>query len=592
MSTTRRESPRAIARGVAHRIRTAYGNATREAIRQVRVPVESAVREFVAGRFPNLAERRYEGAEAGRRNENWRATSASSNVEIARDIVKLRNRASDLVRNDATAKRGLKVKALHIVGTGISPKSATGDSALDRYIDDQFELWQQHAGADGVTSWYAQQTVVIQSALERGEVLAVRVPRRYKEMPVPLQVEVLEGDHLDHTLTGEASYTIAAADLLPGHYLHQGVEFDAGGRRVAYHCWKDHPGESGMLALNRMARTRIKAADLCHVYKPTRPGQVRGVTELASVIMTLRQMSLYKDADLERKGTEALVCGVVTNAPAGRPGVGDVSTFTRDDGTTEAVSDLVSGGLLNIPLGTSVDFSHPTPTDPVGPLKGYLQAVASGLDITYEFLSSDLSNTNLSSIRYGSLPMRVDTWQWQWLVMIPLYCQRVWDWWVDAAIASGVLPPRPGGYPVKWSPPAWEEIDRLKEAMATVLEIRAGLRSYQDSVAGKGESWRETIDEMSQFIAYMDKKGISFDSDPRRPEGAAAVVARQEAIAPPPAPVAPAPDAPPPDVGRMLDVVQEASAGSITKSAAWTMLAVGFPQFSADEIDALLASVE
>lgn len=583
-----------IARGVLYRIGKAYRQATTDAIREVRGAVEPRVRSWVANRYPTLA-RAYEGAASGRRRENWTAGSSSANVEIERDIVKLRNRARDLARNDPIAARILDALVIHVVGSGIVPKCNTGSEGLDAFVDKLFGDWAKRSSVDGVLGFYGQQALAARTLFESGEVLAIEMPRRASlGLPVPLQIDLLEPDYLDHTLTGTSSL---AGKIPAGHYLHQGVEFDADGRRVAYYLYKQHPGETSSLGGATIQRVRKSAEECAHVYKPTRAGQVRGVTTLASVMWTLRQMNLYLDAELERKGTEAMVVGVATNADPLRAGIGDVSTETSADGTVRHIGDMESGTFLNIGSATDIKFNNPQPTDAASATKGYLRRAASGVGMPYELLSSDLEGVNYSSIRYGTLPFRQSVWTWQEQVFIPLFCDRVWQWFIAAAIASGRLADRPGGYPVKWATPRWEEVDRLKEAMADVMEIRSGLRSYPDVLASRGESWREVMAEAQQWIAAMEKAGVSFDCDPRRPQTAAASTVDPAADPAPPEPAtdpaaAPAPEPAAPDVGRMLDVVQELTEGSIGADTARALIEVGFPHVDSEQVARLVESVK
>ena len=61
----------------------------------------------------------YDGAKTGRRTEGWFTTAADSNTEIAAALPKLRNRSSDLIRNNPSAARVQSVVVSSTVGTGI-----------------------------------------------------------------------------------------------------------------------------------------------------------------------------------------------------------------------------------------------------------------------------------------------------------------------------------------------------------------------------------------------------------------------------------------------------------------------------------------
>ena len=70
-----------------------------------------------------LIERRYDGAKVGRRSDGWITASNDANTEIATDLIRLRNRSRDLVRNNAYAAKAVFALAANLVGTGIIPRA-------------------------------------------------------------------------------------------------------------------------------------------------------------------------------------------------------------------------------------------------------------------------------------------------------------------------------------------------------------------------------------------------------------------------------------------------------------------------------------
>ena len=111
-------------------------------------------------------------------------------------------------------------------------------------------------------------------------------------LPVPLQLQVLEADHLDSGKTEE---------LRDGGFVLQGIEFDALGRRRAYWLYPTHPGDGrGALVSHRVPADRV-----LHLFERLRPGQVRGVPWFAPVMLKLRDLDGYDEAELVRKKIEA-----------------------------------------------------------------------------------------------------------------------------------------------------------------------------------------------------------------------------------------------------------------------------------------------
>src|SRR5690606_27084232 len=122
-------------------------------------------------------------------------------------------------------------------------------------------------------------------------------------LPVPLQLQVLEPDHLD------AGRNETLAD---GGYILQGVEFDPLGRRRAYWLFPVHPGEAGIMGRGALVSRPAPARQILHLFERLRPGQVRGVPWFAPAILKLRDLDEYDDAELVRKKIEACFAAFVT----------------------------------------------------------------------------------------------------------------------------------------------------------------------------------------------------------------------------------------------------------------------------------------
>ena len=99
-----------------------------------------------------------------------------------------------------------------------------------------------------------------------------------------------------------------------GNRVKAGIEFDGIGRRIAYHVYREHPGESALFG-TAGETVCVPADQVLHLYRPLRPGQIRGVPWLAPVLLKLHELDQYDDAELVRRKTAALFAGFIT-----RPG--------------------------------------------------------------------------------------------------------------------------------------------------------------------------------------------------------------------------------------------------------------------------------
>ena len=116
-------------------------------------------------------------------------------------------------------------------------------------------------------------------------------------LPVPLQLQVLEADHLDGQDRG----------LRDGGFILQGIEFDRLGRSRAYWLIRPVPATATGARVNRVSG-RPRAAPL----RAAAAGQVRGVPSFAPVMLKLRDLDAYDEAESVRKKIEACFVAFVT----------------------------------------------------------------------------------------------------------------------------------------------------------------------------------------------------------------------------------------------------------------------------------------
>lgn len=289
-----------------------------------------------------LANHAYEGARFGRRLATWGTSPAGPNNAIFSSLNTLRARARELVRNDPQIDGGLDTLVANLVGAGITPRWQIGDSNLKAQIQELWSDWVKEADADGVCDFHGLQALAARSMIEGGEVFIRFRARRIEDgLSVPLQLQVLEGDHLD-----ESYHTVAPN----GNDIRMGIEFDRIGRRVAYHLFREHPGENFFTA-NASERVRIPTSQILHIYRPLRAGQKRGRSWLASVITTIHELNQFNDAELVRKKTAAMFGGFITEPPGEETGVSPLGKPADDDSEGRDVVAIEPGTFPILPPG-------------------------------------------------------------------------------------------------------------------------------------------------------------------------------------------------------------------------------------------------
>lgn len=463
--------------------------------------------------------RGFEAAGQSRRMRNWQASATNADAEAQFVLPTLRNRARDLVRNNPYASRAVDIVVAHQVGYGIEARPNTGSAALDRRVKDLWREWCAMPDVTGRLDFAGIQAAVARSRAESGEVL-VRLYNRGAGR-VPLQLQLLEADHLDETKT---------ETLAGGGRIIQGVELDAAGQRVAYWLFNQHPGDSA--AWSRASRTseRVPASDVLHIYAQKRPGQHRGTPDLAPAVTRLRALDDYQEAELERARVQACLAAFITSPSLGAGGPLGGRT---DAQTGERRTTLAPGMMERLLPGEDVEFVAPSGNGAYSDhVRVVLHAIAVGFGVTYHQLTGDLRDANYSSLRAGNIEFRRLTEQMQWLVMVPLLCAPVWAEFIRAAILSGALRERRDGYRVDWVPPNFEAVDPLKDAQAIGERLRLQLTSPQREVAAQGYDPTEILRENAEWKKLCIAAGLPFPGQPiAAPAPAAPEAAAPEAAA-------------------------------------------------------------
>ena len=191
----------------------------------------------------------YEGAAVGRRMRTWGLGNIGPNAVLSSTLGTLRARSRELARNNPNAEGGIQSFVANLTGTGIVPRWKLHDPELKAEVQQLFADWTEEADANGVCDFYGLQTLLSNSLIESGEALCRFRPRYPGDLlTVPLQLQLLEPDHLDETFE--------SVNPANGNPIRMGIEFDRIGRRVAYWLYRDHPGEQ-FLGANTTERVRV-----------------------------------------------------------------------------------------------------------------------------------------------------------------------------------------------------------------------------------------------------------------------------------------------------------------------------------------------
>lgn len=430
-----------------------------------------------------------DGASRGRSMATATTVLQNLNSLVTSGGLPLLARVRDMQANNPYVARASTIWPAYVIGAGIMPSPRIDDDGARVAVAELWWEWTDRADADERLDFYGLQSLVASEVYVGGEAFVIRTQGGFDA--VPLALRVLPAEMLPYDNIGIAKN---------GNIIRAGIEFNAAGKRVAYHFYTQHPGDLTDMQRTSAWRQRIPAEDVCHVYEVKQAGQIRGISMIAPVVVRMHLLDRYDEAELDRQRCGALFVGAVTRSLDGdaetSPLEGITTHVNGENVTVSGRSEtptLAPGAMWDLEPGEDVKFSDPPSLQ--GAYEAFqarnLKAAASALDVPYHTLSSDLSEASFGSMRGGQLDYKRRIGAVQNNVVNFQLNRRVWEWWWQAAyLAGGVTSPDPDRAArapiVDWQVPDWDWIDPLKDEQAKALKLENDTKSRREIVEAGG----------------------------------------------------------------------------------------------------------
>lgn len=440
-----------------------------------------------------IKKRNYQGGSKSTRLSRWYTNSTDADTAIFGSITTLRDRARDLRRNNPYVARAVSAIANNTIGSGIKTQiKGSREASLQLSWDEWTKSKEFSYEKD--KNYYQMQNLALQSMVESGEVLIRRyvdIKRKY-----PYCYQMLEGDYIDTSRDNQRTET--------NNRILQGIEYNEMGQKVAFWLYENHPGNYSTATFSNIKSVRVPAEDVRHLFRTDRPGQTRGVTWIAPVMIRVKDLDDYEDAELMRQKIAACFAAFVKDIS------GDIESEDECD-----MGDKIEPAMIEfLPPGKDVVFPNP-PT--VENYKEYttknLKAIATGLGVSYEVLTFDLSDTNYSSGRMGHLEFNRNIQTWRQHTFIPGFIDPIVE---DFKDMISLLGGNAQEHTFSHVQPRREMIDPVKEVPAMINAIRGGLTPLSEAILSNGGDPEEAMARFKADNDLLDKLGLVFDSDARR----------------------------------------------------------------------------
>lgn len=474
------------------------------------------------------------GARTGRLFEDFYPSIISADGAIKADIRLMRARARTLVQDTGPLAGWARAQEDNIAGAeGMRlqarckyPRSGYMERENDA-TEEAFRQWgmPENCSANRRLSFTDTQRLAIRTARVEGESFTRRLFGF--DNPFGYAIQIIDADLLDE------QFNVRAANGV--NEIRMGVEIDRWGAAVAYHFWDKHPTESGF---DRRSRTRIPSGEIVHLFRSLRPGQTRGITELASIMIAMKMLDGYTEAEITQAriaasaggffqwlGTENIEAYPVPKDDNAAPGT-DPARFNMD----------LEPGLAQVaPPGAQ--FQAIEPTHPNGNFPDFSSAikhdVATGSGVSYATLTGDMSQQTFSSARMAQFPERYHFRALQVWFVTQFHRLIYLDFLRMASLTGMVTLAHPGDLVrssvCEWECRGWPYINPLEDIQTFEAELAAGVNSRQEFCAERGRDWRKIMADQKEEQDHAAALGLDVNGLKR-----STMTPTGEAGAPPP----------------------------------------------------------
>ena len=455
----------------------------------------------------------FSGAAGSRLTLDWVAPILSADQECRGNLRLLRGRGRELVRNNPIARHFLNMLGANVIGpAGIRYQSLVRNSQgeIDRItnkkIEDAWNEWckKGNCTVDGKLSFRALQDLALRTEAMDGECFVRKVRGFDNKWGFALQT--IDADQVDHLFSRPGGNRSGETEV------RMGVEVDSWGRPIAYWVTPGHPSDFG----GSLLREPIPADQIIHQFDPYRVNQTRGLTWFHAVMLALKMLDGYMEAEIVAARVGAAKIAVLENT--------DPSSYDEPDPDNPFRMEANPGMIEALPPGYKL--APFTPDHPSNAFENFVKTnlrwVASGLGASYNALANDLQGVNYSSLRSGLLIER-DHWKVTQKHMAEDFMQPIFDEWLKMALLTGALKldsrdhERYSGQG-KWIARGWQWVDPLKETQAAIMGIAAALQTRDQVISDRGGDVEEVFEQLAAEDKMAEEFGIDLVADlPSKP---------------------------------------------------------------------------
>ena len=334
-----------------------------------------------------------------------------------------------------------------------------------------------------------------------GGILLVESVNPYDKTAIPYILQMREVDEIDGNRT---SYQINN----DGNRIVNGIELNQYNKPIAFWLKKITPD-----GLQIGDSERISAERVFYLRKKQRPSQIREVSKLAPTANKIRDINEFSEAiSIKERVLACLSVFIKKAVPMGGVGRGGISTINKDKDTGFENATLAPGIVKELAPGD--DIATVNPSGQASNAKEFITAqqrlISSGMGLSYEAVSRDMSQVNYSSARQGLIE-DFKTYEDAQEFLKKHFLKKVYEQVITYAVLAGKLS-IPDFFDNKdrylnhsWIAPGMSWIDPNREINANKTALESNQTTLANICSANGLDWREVVRQRATEQEYISK---------------------------------------------------------------------------------------
>ena len=448
-------------------------------------------------------QKNYDAGSFGRVNNAWNVFNDSGEMTDRNYRDTVRARARDLERNSDIMQSVVRAYKRNTIGTGYRLQAKTDNESLNADIERLWKRWCRARNCDvtGMQSLSQLMRMAVERKKVDGGILFVK---RYTEGGMlPFKIQMLEVDEL-------------AADVVkprnPEARVIGGIELNSYNRPLGY--WIRQYSLDGFVLTEPVY---IDEKDVIFYHSKTRPSQIREMSDMSPTVTRIRDCNEFMTAVSVKERVEACLAVFIKRTTPTLNGIPYRQNGGGDSRESYEGKTLVPGMIKELNAGEEIQVVNPSgqSQDAASYIKLQQRMIAAGQGLSYEASSRDMSQSNYSSARQGSIEDELTYLEEEEEILAVL--DEIYETFIISCELAGLLR-MPGFWADKdsyfeheWNRAPKKWIDPQKESNATKTALQTGIKTYKQIAAEVGRDWKSQLDDMAEVKAYAESIGLDID---------------------------------------------------------------------------------